>query len=74
MVQSDMSKSPPSPAQEVQMELLDNPLPAAAQVEDFIQGLGNGLCRLITIACVNLMPVYGDPQFDRIPEGKPCLF
>ncbi|KAM6089201.1 voltage-dependent L-type calcium channel subunit beta-2 isoform 2-T2 [Chlamydotis macqueenii] len=30
MVQSDMSKSPPSPAQEVQMELLDNPLPAAA--------------------------------------------
>ncbi|KAF4800638.1 voltage-dependent L-type calcium channel subunit beta-2-like protein [Turdus rufiventris] len=30
MVQSDMSKSPPSPAQEVQMELLDNPVPAAA--------------------------------------------
>ncbi|GAB0184748.1 voltage-dependent L-type calcium channel subunit beta-2 [Grus japonensis] len=36
MVQSDMSKSPPSPAQEVQMELLDNPLPAAAAAaQDF---------------------------------------
>ncbi|XP_056338919.1 voltage-dependent L-type calcium channel subunit beta-2 isoform X3 [Oenanthe melanoleuca] len=30
MVQGDMSKSPPSPAPEVQMELLDNPAPAAA--------------------------------------------
>lgn len=43
-------------------------------MEDFIQGPGNGLCRLIAIAYVNLMTVYGDPQFDRIPEGKPCLF
>ncbi|CAM9228923.1 unnamed protein product [Bubo scandiacus] len=76
MVQSDMSKSPPSPAQEVQMELLDNPLPAAAaaQVEDFIKGLWNGLSRLIAVACMDSMTVYGDPQFDRIPEGKPCLF
>ncbi|XP_064300808.1 voltage-dependent L-type calcium channel subunit beta-2 isoform X3 [Phalacrocorax carbo] len=38
MVQSDMSKSPPSPAQEVQMELLDNPLPAAAAAQSFGKG------------------------------------
>lgn len=40
MVQSDMSKSPPSPAQEVQMELLDNPPPAAAAQ------VGPGVARL----------------------------
>lgn len=48
MVQSDMSKSPPSPAQEVQMELLDNPLSAAAaaQVPRGAAGLGRrrGAC------------------------------
>ncbi|XP_039405967.1 voltage-dependent L-type calcium channel subunit beta-2 isoform X6 [Corvus cornix cornix] len=38
MVQSDMSKSPPSPAQEVQMELLDNPLPAAAAAQSYGKG------------------------------------
>ncbi|XP_064018414.1 voltage-dependent L-type calcium channel subunit beta-2 isoform X2 [Pogoniulus pusillus] len=38
MVQSDMSKSPPSPAQEVQMELLDNPLPAAAAAQAYGKG------------------------------------
>ncbi|OPJ81752.1 hypothetical protein AV530_014314 [Patagioenas fasciata monilis] len=38
MVQSDMSKSPPSPAQEVQMELLDNPLPAAGTAQSYGKG------------------------------------
>ncbi|XP_027514582.1 voltage-dependent L-type calcium channel subunit beta-2 isoform X5 [Chiroxiphia lanceolata] len=38
MVQRDMSKSPPSPAQEVQMELLDNPLPAAAAAQSYGKG------------------------------------
>ncbi|XP_068790723.1 voltage-dependent L-type calcium channel subunit beta-2 isoform X2 [Struthio camelus] len=38
MVQSDMSKSPPAAAQEVQMELLDNPLPAAAAAQSYGKG------------------------------------
>lgn len=43
-------------------------------VEDFIKAPWNGFNRVIIVACVNLMTVYGDPQFDRIFEGKPCIF
>ncbi|KAM8811582.1 voltage-dependent L-type calcium channel subunit beta-2 isoform 2-T2 [Eudromia elegans] len=38
MVQSDMSKSPPAAAQEMHMELLDNPLPAAAAAQSYGKG------------------------------------
>ncbi|CAM5094029.1 unnamed protein product [Eretmochelys imbricata] len=40
MVQSDMSKSPPTPAaaQELQMELLDNPPPAATAAQSYGKG------------------------------------